>query len=167
MKRKKCRTAGRRKKKIGILTSLAIILCVGMAFGYITFARGERTFLPPQREASVKEGLPEALKNYQELPVREGYIVGMDTNPVFKDGKLYLNAVNKEGNNVWFLVRLYQGKKRIGETGLLKPGEYVEKIPCEKTLASGEEVLVQIVAYEPDTYHSEGVARVSCKVASD
>lgn len=167
MKRKKCRTAGRRKKKIGIFTSLAIILCAGMAFGYITFARGERAFLPPVRETSVKEGLPETVKNYQELPVREGYMVGIDTSPVFRDGRLYLNAVNKEGNTVWFLVRLYQKNKQIGETGILHPGEYVESIACKKTLVSEEEVLVQIVAYEPDTYHSEGVAKIACKVVTE
>lgn len=167
MKRKKCRTAGRRKKKIGILTSLVIILCTGLAFGYICFARGERVFLPPQREASAKEGLPEKLTNYQELPVREGYMVGLDTNPVFKDGKLYLNVVNKEDNTVWFVVRLYKGDKRIGETGILRQGEYAESISCNKTLMSGEEVLVQIAAYEPDTYHSQGVARVVCEVTTE
>lgn len=167
MKRKKCRTAGRRKKKIGIFTSLAIILCVGMAFGYICFARGERAFLPPKHEDSAGEGLSQAVRSYQELPVKEGYMVGMDTTPVFKDGKLYLHTVNKEGNTVWFLVRIYQKNKLIGETGLLYPGECVEGIPCKKTLAEGEEVLVQIVAYEPETYHSEGVARVSCKVLAE
>lgn len=167
MKRKKCRTAGRRKKKIGILTSLAIILCAGMAFGYITFAKNGRTFLPPQRDASAKEGIPEVTKSYQELPVKEGYIVGIETSPVYRDGQLYLNLVNKEDNTVWFLARLYQGDKRIGESGLLHPGECLEGIPCQKVLTDGEEVLVQIISYEPDTYHSEGVARVACKVSTD
>ena len=40
MKRKNCVTDARRKTKIGILTSLAIILCIALSLGYVRFAQG-------------------------------------------------------------------------------------------------------------------------------
>lgn len=165
MKRKKCVTADRRKKKIGILTSLAIILCIGAAFGYIRFARGYRTFLAPEHEAAAVAGVPAGTDSWQILPVREGYIVGLDTMPVYRDGKLCLNVANGEESTVWFLVRVYQEDKMIAQTGILYPGEYLGEVACEKGLAPGGAVTIQIVAYEPETYHSEGVAKIICEVA--
>lgn len=165
MKRKKCLTADKKKKKIGIITSLVAILCIGMAFGYIRFVDGYRTFRAPEHEESAVKGTPEASGSYQTLPVREGYAVGIDTVPAFKDGLLYLNAANVEDNTIWFLVRVYKGDDKIAQTGILHQGEYVESVECDQKLSEGENVEIQIVAYEPETYHSEGVARITCQVA--
>lgn len=66
-------------------------------------------------------------------------MVGIDTEPVYKDGFLRINAANKEGNAVWFLARVYQGEEKIAQT----------------------------VAYEPETYHSEGVSRITCEVCKE
>lgn len=167
MKRKKCVTAGRRKKKIGIITSLVVILCIGAAFGYIRFVHGYRTFIPPGHETAAVAGLPAAGASWQMLPVKEGYIVGIDTMPAYRNGKLCLNVANEAGSTVWFLVRVYQEDKRIAQTGLLYPGEYLEEAECARRLVPGAKVTVQIVAYEPETYHSEGVARIICEVAGD
>ncbi|MDE6252996.1 MAG: hypothetical protein K2M78_10235 [Lachnospiraceae bacterium] len=167
MKRKKCITGKRRKIKIGILTSLAIILCVGIAFGYIRFTRGYQMFRAPEHEAAAVSGVPDVVDTYQELPVREGYAVGIDTVPVWKDGILSLNVANKEGNIVWFLVRVYQNERLIAKSGMLYAGEYLANLPCDTVLQAGDTILVQIAAYEPQTYHSEGVARISCQVAAE
>lgn len=167
MKRKKCITAGRKKKKTGIVTSLAVVLCIGMAFGYIRFVQGYRTFRAPEHEAAAMAGTPAAADSYQTLPVKEGYAVGIDTNPVYKDGVLYLNVANNAGNTVWFLVRVYKDDKKIAQTGILHPGEYIGEVECEKKLTAGESVMIQTVAYEPETYHSEGVARITCEVAGE
>ncbi len=39
------------------------------------------------------------------------------------------------------------------------------EVECERGLSSGEKITLQIVAYEPETYHSEGVAKIVCEVA--
>lgn len=166
MKRKKCVTAGRRKKKIGILTSFALILCIGAAFGYIRLTRGYRDFLPPEHETAAVEGLPAGAASWQLLPVKEGYIVGLDTVPAYREGKLCLNVANGAESTVWFLVRVYRENRKIAQTGILYPGEYLAEVECERGLAPGEKVTIQIVAYEPETYHSEGVARIVCEVAA-
>ncbi len=169
MKQKKCRTAGRRKKIIGIITSLSLILCIFAGYLYIRYAEGYRTFRAPKHDAGAAEGIPagENAQHYEELPVREGYVVGIDTSPLYRDGRLYLNVANREGNTVWFLVRVYRGDKLIAKTGIIYPDEYVEKISCSKKLSANDKILIKILAYEPDTYHSEGVAQISTVVAGE
>ncbi len=166
MKQKKCRTAGWRKKKIGILTSLSLILCIFLGYLYMRYAEGYRTFRVPEREAGVTEGVPSAenVQHYEELPVREGYAVGIDTSPIYRDGMLYLNIANPKDNTVWFLVRVYLEDKLIAETGIFYPDEYVEAVICSRELSANDKVLIKVLAYEPDTYHSEGVAQILAAV---
>ncbi len=169
MKQKKCRTAAWRKKKIGIITSLSLILCVFLGYLYIRYTEGYRTFRVPEHEACVAAGIPseENVQHYEELPVKEGYVVGLDTSPLYRDGRLYLNIANPKDNTVWFLVRVYLGKKLIAETGIFYQDEYVESIACSRELSKNDKILIRILAYEPDTYHSEGVAQISAAVTAE
>ncbi len=168
MKQKKCRTAGRRKKIIGIITSLSLLFCFFSGYLYVRYAQGYRTFRAPAHEAGAVEGLlsEENVRHYEELPVREGYVVGMDTSPVYHDGSLYLNIANIKDNTVWFLVRVYTGDDLIAETGIFYPEEYVEAVACSRKLSANDKILIKVLAYEPDTYHSEGVAQISAAVTA-
>ncbi len=166
MKRKKCRTAGRRKKIIGLITSLSLMLCFSLGYLYIRYQEGYQTFRAPEHEESATAGIPsgETVQYYEELPVREGYVVGIDTSPLYRDGKLYLNIANLKDNTVWFLVRAYFNDELIAESGIFYQDEYVENIPCSRKLSDKDKILIKILAYEPDTYHSEGVAQISAAV---
>lgn len=168
MKQKKCGTAGWRKKKIGIITSLSLILCIFLGYLYIRYAEGYGTFRAPEHETGVTQGIPsgENVQHYEELPVREGYAVGVDTSPLYRDGRLYLNVANLKDNTVWFLVRVYMGDERIAETGIFYPDEYVEDISCRRKLSANDKILIKVLAYEPDTYHSEGVAQIIAAVTA-
>ncbi len=169
MKQKKCWTAGRRKKIIGIITSLSLILCIFSGYLYIRYADGYNTFRAPKHEAGVTKGIPsqENVQHYEELPVREGYVVGIDISPLYRDGKLYLNVVNRKDNNVWFLVQVYMEDELIAKTGIFYQDEYVEAIACSRKLSANDKLFVKVLAYEPDTYHSEGVAQISTIVAGE
>ena len=167
MKREKSITATRRERKICILTCLTAILCAGIAFGYIRYAQGYRAFRAPEHEVLAKEGMPAITGAYQELPIREGYVVGLCTTPVCEGKTLHLNVANKEGNTVWFLVRIYKNEELIATSGILYQNEYLADLPCDAVLQAGNEILVKIVAYEPETYHSEGTVQISCQVVSE
>ncbi len=166
MKRETSITATRRARKLGILTCLITILCIGISFGYIRYAQGYHQFRAPEHEAAAEKGMPELTETYQELPVKEGYVVGISTTPICEGKTLHLNVANKDGNKVWFLVRIYKKDKLIAKSGMLYQGEYLADLPCDVSLQAEDEFLVHIVAYEPETYHSEGIARISCKTAS-
>lgn len=166
MKQETSITVARRERKIAILTGLATILCIGISFGYICYVRGYSQFRVPEHEAAAETGMPELTEAYQELSVKEGYVVGICTTPVCEGKTLHLDVTNKNGNSVWFLVRVYKEDQLIAESGILYQGEYLADLPCDTLLQAEDEILVQIAAYEPETYHSEGVVRISCKIAS-
>lgn len=45
----------------------------------------------------------------------------------------------------------------LGQTGLLKPGEYVEYLALD-TLPGNAPVIAKILTYQPETYYSMGSA---------
>lgn len=169
MKLKKCKTAVQWKIKAGIIIGLLLMFCIFSGCIYIRFAEGCRAFRAPEHESMAVKGIPggENLWHYEEIPVKDGYVVGIDTNPHYSEGRLYLNVTNCEGNTVWFLVRIYQEDKLIAETGIFYPGEFVGDISCDEKIDDSDSILIKILAYEPDTYHSEGVIQISCAVTSE
>ncbi len=169
MKQKKCRTTGRQKKIIGIATSLLLILCIFAGYFYLRYAEGYRTFHAPEHEEGAAKGNPSGSHagHYEELPVRDGYVVGIDTSPLYHDGSLYLHVANRKDNTVWLMAQVYKEEEQIAKTGIFYPDEYVKKIPCSQKLSAGDKLLIRVLAYEPDTYHSEGVAQISTTVAGE
>lgn len=166
LKRKRSKTAKKRVKKISFITMISLALCAVLLFTYMRYKDGYETFKEPEHESTAVAGVPvvEEERHYAQLPVKEGYIVGVCATPFVDGNELYLNMTNNEGNTVWLKVRVYQGDNMIGESGILYPGEYVEKVNCSKSLVAGESILVKTLAYSPETFHSEGVAQISCEL---
>lgn len=178
-------------------------------------------FTPPPFEENARQGEPEVSQEigYSLLDAQE-YEVGICGAPVMEDGSAVLYLTNPASNTVWLKVRILDESGQVlGESGLLKPGEYVETVgltdmpeehvemveltsmPEEHTEAkesanipeedatkgnsdtsedgnagnsedgkagassSGQTgdiaVVLKIMAYEPDTYYSAGVASLS------
>ena len=44
----------------------------------------------------------------------------------------------------------------MGETGLIKPGEYVRSVVFSKVPLAGVEISLRVMSYEPETYYSKG-----------
>ena len=77
---------------------------------------------------------------------------------VLMDGKQALvYFTNPAENDTWTKLRIYDEAGNIlGETGLLKPGEYVQYVALDKELAPGTPIKLKIMGYEPATYLSAG-----------
>ena len=72
-------------------------------------------------------------------------------------GKAVVYFTNAEENSVYLKLRVLDEDGNIlGETGLLKPGEYVEGVELGETFSAGTTISLKIMSYEPDTYMSEG-----------
>ena len=64
---------------------------------------------------------------------------------------------NAQENDVYLKLRVLDGNDKIlGETGLLKPGEYVKDVQLLRELPSGTGISLKIMSYIPDTYMSAG-----------
>mgnify|MGYP007070148465 CR=1 FL=1 len=92
-----------------------------------------------------------------ELTVREGYVVHVcGVLRANADGMLPVWFASDAGNDVWLKLRLRNADGEIiGETGILRPGEYVELMRLGENAATGD-VVLEIMGYEPETYYSAG-----------
>ena len=124
-------------------------------------------FVPPAFEAAV-QGTPEVEESmgYTEL-YKEGmaYRVSVCGVPTVDGQDLIVYFTSTEGNEKYLKLRVLDTDGNIlGETGLLKPGEYVKTVTLDKTLALGENIKLKIMGYEPETYESAGSVSLNVTV---
>ena len=85
------------------------------------------------------------------------YTVALCGVPTADEQEVTLYFTDPAENDVWLKVRIYTEQGiMLGESGLLKPGQYVENVRLNETLAEPISVLLKVMAYEPDTYQSAG-----------
>lgn len=117
-------------------------------------------FVPPSFEASAVSGVPDigTADGYGTLELSAGIAVSMYSSPTVTDGRALMCFASAAGNRGWVRLRIVDENGGIlGETGLLKPGEYVEYVSLEKAPTSSV-ATVRILTYEPETYYSMGSA---------
>mgnify|MGYP003319044773 CR=1 FL=1 len=62
-------------------------------------------------------------------------------------------------------MRFYnQSGQIVGESGLIKPGEYLKSVSFDNTLSTTEGITLKVMSYEPETYRSVGAITLTPKV---
>ncbi|MBO5322801.1 MAG: hypothetical protein J6A88_01705 [Oscillospiraceae bacterium] len=163
-------TALKKKQKKNYILPLAAVLCV-LSIAVMIFALTRQEvqtemgeFTPPPFDAAAQVGtpvVPDGL-GYSELDC-QAYKVSL-CGKLDTSGDLWLT--NPESNEVWLKVRVLDAKGNIlGETGLVRPGEYVQTVELTTIPKSGTPITLKIMAYEPDTYYSAGAASLNTTFA--
>ena len=167
MKRKKKRNTSKTKPQkpnmmpIYILAAVTAVMMIAM-FAVLNIPPktviGE--FVPPAFDDAAVQGTPEVPK---ELGYSSPYQPGMAyrfsvCGNVKLSGKMAtVYLTNDADNEVYLKLRILDSKGKIlGETGLIKPGEYVKDVELSKALAVGTPIKLKIMSYEPETYNSMG-----------
>ena len=155
-----------KKQKKNYILPLAAVLCV-VSLAVMVFALTRQEvqtemveFTPPPFDSAAVVGTPEVPDGlgYSELDCQV-YKVSL-CGKLNADGHIWLT--NPESNKVWLKVRLLDAKGNIlGETGLVRPGEYVQTVALTTIPKSGTPITLKIMAYEPDTYYSAGAASLN------
>ena len=145
------------------LVTMIVVLCLPKRDNIV---KGE--FVPPAFDSAAVEGTPEVPDG---LGYMECYRDGMDfrfhaCGKVIMEGKnanVYLT--NAESNDVWLKVRVLDSEGNIlGESGLIKPGEYIQSVELSEQLAVGTPVKLKVMAYEPETYYSAGAVDLNTQI---
>ena len=128
-------------------------------------------FIPPAFEENAEIGTPVMAdeRGYSEL-----YKEGM-TFSAYMCGEIYqensqvvVYFTNTESNNAWLKLRIMDEQGNIlGESGLLKPGEYVRAVSLSEQVAAGTQIRIKIMGYEPETYNSIGSVLVKTELLSE
>lgn len=159
------------KRLLALLVCLCLAAILVMIWALTRNAgQGNTGFVPPPFEEAAQQGEPEALEElerlgYSQLDVQV-YHAAVCGSPVVAGRRAVLYLTNPAANQVWLKVRILDEEgKLFGESGLLKPGEYVKEVPLLVVPETDMEVQLKLMAYEPGTYHSAGAATLRTVLA--
>lgn len=115
-------------------------------------------FIPPSFEEAAVTGSPEVPQELGWSELDAGaFKVAVCGNVVIRDGSADVWFTNVETNTVWMKLRILDTNGEIlGETGLIRQGEFVRSIAFDKLPEDGGKIILKVMAYEPETYYSEG-----------
>lgn len=144
-----------------ILCVLTIIALVVMILVLVT-ARNPRMgdFVPPAFESMAVQGIPDVPDELDySSPYQDGmaYRFSVCGYMTMDSNKAVVYFTNAAENDVYLKLRVLDvNGKTLGETGLLKPGEYVKDVELNVIPSAGTGIILKIMSYEPDTYMSAG-----------
>ena len=155
-----------KKNKITIVLSTILIILISIIIFLLININSKKQFKKPEF-ANAATSIPEKLE-YKEkaIKVSEGYSLYIDPIPKLdQNDNLSINLVSLEENKIWIKVRILNAKEEIiGETGLIKPGEYLEKVQINQQLSKNDQITYKIMGYEKDTYRSAGTISLNTRI---
>lgn len=143
---------------LGICLAMLIAMCIILS---VTGKPTEIPFTPPPFDTAAQNGTP-------TVPDGLGYSV------VYKEGMAYRASVcgeilidaqgrakvyltNPESNTLWIKLRILdETGKTLGETGLIKPGQYLEEVTFQTLPKPNDKIVLKLMSYQPETYYSGG-----------
>lgn len=163
------------KKEISILAVLAALIVAAVIT--VVAVRANRQpetvigqFTPPPFASEPGEGTPASAEveglPYGTLTLAEGAVVSMVSDvTVDEQGSAEVWFTSHPDNTAWIMLRLLDAQGNVlGETGLLKPGQYVRTVQLNGVPQNSGIVLAKILTYEPETYFSMGSANAQVKL---
>lgn len=147
-----------------VCTLCALSLCV-MAAALIT--RASSGFRPPPFEAAAVKGTPEVPEELRYSPVqaKDAFAAYLCGKPLAENGQAVVFFTSPADNAFWLKLRVLDSAGIcLGETGLLRPGEYVKDVKLKSVPENGAAVTLKIMAYEPETYYSLGTVSLKTTI---
>ena len=148
---------------------LALLCVISVSIMMLTLLSGEKSipFTPPPFDPESRTGIPEvpdalAYRMLDAGPFRAG-LCGI---LIPEDGRIPVWFTNPPENTVWLRLRILDDQGRIlGETGLLRPGEHLRSVIADPLPPAGAPVVLKVMAYEPEVYHSAGTFTVRTTIS--
>ena len=164
-----------KKQKKNYILPLAAVLCV-LSLAVMVFALTRQEvqtemgeFTPPPFDSSAVVGFPAVPDGlgWQELDAKV-YKAGICGKFIPKGNTADVWLTNPESNTVWLKVRVLDEKgNTLGETGIIKPGEYVQSVELDNVPKAGKPIVLKIMSYQPDTYYSEGAVSLNTTISEE
>ena len=148
------------KKFVIVVSAICLVAIVAMAIALgVTGKSKKPQFTPPPFEAAAQQGMPTVEDSSWNKIFQSGmsFVAYMCGKVTINNGAADLYFTNDKDNNAWLKLRIMDEKGNIlAETGLLKPGEYVQAVTFTTVPQNGQKLTMKIMGYEPETYHSIG-----------
>lgn len=147
--------------KLSILLALLCAISVGVMVYALSI---KPAFTPPPFDTSAQAGIPEGTPGFEMLDA-QSFQAGLLVMPVLNGDQLQVYFANPAENSCNLRLRVMdEGGNILGQSGLIRPGEFVQAVTLEQTVETGATVIFKLMAYEPETYHSAGAVTVTTKL---
>ena len=141
---------------MGILLAVAIVATVIVYF----VTRSGNDFTPPDFDVAAKKGYPtvtDTAAQFQRVTASEDFAFSMCLCPTYENGAARIFFTSEIANRAYLLIKLYDADgELIGQSGLVRPGQYVESVAISLTPTEDTDISAKIFSYEPNTYYSKG-----------
>lgn len=164
---KKNRKKQQKDNRLPIVAVLCFISILVMIVTLCSSKEKKGAFVPPAFESMAQVGTPTVPEDlgWSELDA-QAFQVSVCGKFVVNDNTADVWLTNPKENTVWLKLRVLDTEGTIlGETGLLKPGEYVRCITLQTVPKEGTPIVLKLMAYQPDTYYSEGTVTLNTIVS--
>lgn len=152
--------------KLLIVLCTILVIFIGIIVFLLFSIKDKETFKKPKFDKNVSE-IPEKL-DYEKsvLNILSGYSVYISPSPVvLENDYLKVDMISLEDNTIFIKLRILDEKDNIiGETGILRPGDYLEKVKVNKKLKKNDQIKYKIMGYEKDSYMSAGSVTLNTRV---
>ncbi|MBE6897124.1 MAG: hypothetical protein E7477_08540 [Ruminococcaceae bacterium] len=154
-----------KQRKSGLLYSVVTVCVLSVIIMCVTvFTPKKETgeFVPPPFDLSAEQGSPIVPNDiyWQEFDAK-AFKVGIcgKINMIGSNADIWL--YNSAENDVWLKVRILKTDGTVlGETGVIRPDEYVKSVELNTEVESDSPLLLKVMAYQPNTYFSEGSVNI-------
>ena len=151
------------------LLVVAVVLCIASLAGMVLALRTSRkpAYTPPPFDESAVDGTPEVPEElkWQELNA-QAYTFSLCGVFAPEDGAADIWLTNPQDSGVWMKLRVLDEEgDMLGETGLIKPGQYVRSVALTGECREGDSIKLKLMAYEPETYYSAGAVSLEAVVS--
>lgn len=150
-----------------LLTGILAIVSVAVMIAALFSVDRTADFVPPPFDPAAQKGTPPASlsSDYRALDAQV-FQAALCGQPRLLGSAVEVWLTNPEENSVWLKLRILDSEGNIlGETGLLRPGEYVRQLQLDETYPPPMQLVLKLMAYEPETYHSAGSVTVRTSFA--
>lgn len=154
------------KLQKNILLAMAGLLAVLLLAAGVAFATRQPpetvvgTFVPPEFDPNAQVGTPQVSNPaYGTLELTPTAVVSMCADVTCENNAALVYFTSHSGNQGWIKIKLTDAEGNLlGQSGLLRPGEYVESVHLDSAPKENGLIVAKILIYEPDTYLSLGSA---------
>lgn len=161
----------KQKKERNILPAAVIVCLLSVAVMMFTLLQkpNQEEFVPPPFDNAAQQGVPHVPDNlgYSELNAK-AFKASVCGKLEVRGDKAEVYFTNPAENGVWMKLRMLDSEGNIlGETGLIRPGEYVKEVGFTSVPEVGTMIELKIMSYEPDTYYSMGAVSLNTTVTGE
>jgi len=147
-------------KSIRYLSIVLVALIIGLVILNIYYKN--KGFNEPEFEKNIEKINTDDYKDLK-VNISNDYSFYATHNPKIEDNYMNIDFVNLSSEKVYLKLRVMQGDNIIGETGLIKTGEKIDRIKINDTIEKKNFIFL-IMSYEKDTYYSLGEVKLNVEV---